>query len=476
MCKCALSTVSIENARRNMEAEARSWRLADYVERADSLWDARLSTVEVKGSEKNMKMFYTALYHAFIQPNQLSDVNGEYTATDYTTQRTNEGDAYYSTFSLWDTFRALHPLYTLIAPKDAAAFCQSMLAHARSYGYLPIWDLWGQDNYCMIGNPAIPVVVDAALKGLDGIDAREVLDAAVMSDTTSHPGSDFEAWERYGYMPEDILSQSVSITMEQSFDDWCVAQLAKKLGRRDIYERMMRRSAFYRNLYNAKTRFFQARNAKGAFVEPFDPLIYGANGGNPYTEGNAWQWYWSALHDIDGLIELTGGKKAFEAKLDSFFTIDTRHGEKNSNASGFIGQYVHGNEPSHHVAYLYNWVGRPEKTQRYVHQIVSDFYNTSSSGYAGNDDCGEMSAWLIFSALGFYPVNPISQQYVLGTPLFDEATLHLPNNTTFKVRAQRRQPATYLVKKTMLNGRKLSRPFITHEELMRGGELVFEMK
>lgn len=471
--KVGVSATSIENARLNMEKEASHWSFDRYVSEADSIWEAFLGRIEVKGEKKDMVKFYTALYHTLIQPNTMSDVNGEYVATDYSTRRMPSGEVYYSTFSLWDTFRAAHPLYTIIAPRQNASFVASMLTHYDSYGYLPIWDLWGQDNYCMIANHAIPVVVDAVLKGEPGIDAEHALEACVSSATTSHPGSPFEIWEQYGFMPENLQSQSVSLTLEQSFDDWCVAQLAAHLKREDIYERFLKRSQFFRNLYNAQNGFFQARLANGEWVIPFDPLRYGANGGNPYTEGNAWQYLWYVPHDIPALIGLMGGAKMFRERLDTFFSLTERSGEKNDNASGFIGQYVHGNEPSHHVVYLYNYVGAPHKTQQLVRQICDQLYNTTSSGYAGNDDCGEMSAWFVFSAMGFYPVNPVGGEYAIGTPLFDKVIVHLPQGKIFEVTRHSAQKKAFKVRKIVLNGKNHNEYTLKHHDIVKGGSLVF---
>lgn len=474
--KVALSTTSIENARLNMQREAASWSFDGYAAQADKAWDDVLGRIEAEGNRQDMEKFYTALYHTMIQPNTISDADGSYTATDYSTRRMPEGRTYYTSFSLWDTFRAAHPLYTIIAPERNADFVNSMLTHFDLYGYLPIWSLWGQDNYCMIGNHAIPVVVDAVMKDTPGIDPERALNACVASATTSHPGSPFDVWEKYGYMPEDLQSQSVSITLEQAYDDWCVAQLAKKLSHDSIYERFTRRSQYFRNLYNADNGFFQGRTSDGKWLEPFDPLRYGANGGNPYTEGNAWQYSWYVPHDIEGLIELMGGKRKFVERLDRFFTLTEQSGQKNDNASGFIGQYVHGNEPSHHVAYLYGYAGEPRKTQYYVHKICAELYNTSSSGYAGNDDCGEMSAWLVFSAMGFYPVNPASGEYALGTPMMDKVTVHLAGGRTFTVNAHRKDSMSFYVKSVRLDGRKYDRNTISHKAITDGGTLDFYLE
>lgn len=475
VCKVGLSSVSCNNARENMRVEASHWDFDRYVSDADALWDKQLSKIEVTGNNEQLTTFYTALYHLMIQPNVFSDVNGEYMTADYSVGEVPAGHDQYTTFSLWDTYRAAHPLYTIIKPRLTADFVNSMLRHYDSYGYLPIWHLWGQDNYCMIGNHSIPVIVDALLKGIGGIDIERAYEAVKASSTQSHPNSPFDVWERYGYMPENIQTQSVSISLEFAFDDWCVAQLAKKVGRMDDYERFARRAGFFRNLYNTETHFFQSRNDKGEWIEPFDPLKYGANGGYPFTEGNAWQYYWYVPHDIDALIELTGGVKAFEQKLDTFFTLTESSGAKNDNISGMIGQYAHGNEPSHHVAYLYNYVGQQRKSQDVINHIMTTLYNNTSSGYAGNDDCGEMSAWYVFSAMGFYPVNPASGVYDIGVPLFENCRIHLDNGNVFEIKAVRKKTEHCHVGSVKLNGKKLTTSQLTHSDIMKGGCLEFKM-
>lgn len=474
-CKVALSSVSMENARQNMEQEAPHWDFDRYVAAADADWEQELGKIDVKGTDLQKEIFYTALYHTMIQPNTMSDVNGEYMAADYATRKVGSNETHYTTFSLWDTFRGAHPLYTLLEPERVTDFVKSMIRQYEYYGYLPIWQLWGQDNYCMIGNHSIPVIVDAILKGIPGIDVEKAYEAVYNSSVTSHPNSPFEVWEKYGYMPENIQTQSVSITLEQAFDDWCVAQLAAKLKKEADYQRFYHRSEFYRNLFNPATRFFQSKNDKGEWMEPFDPYKYGANGGYPFTEGNAWQYFWYVPHNVEGLIGLTGGTKAFEQKLDTFFTIHHQSGELNDNASGFVGQYAHGNEPSHHVAYLYNYAGQPWKTQKYVSHIMNNLYNNTSSGYAGNDDCGEMSAWYVFSAMGFYPVNPADGRYIIGTPVFDECTLKLSGNKGFRIQTIRKSPEDIYIQSVTLNGKKYKDFFITHQDITNGGTMIFKM-
>ncbi len=475
VAKVALSGVSLQNARLNMQAEAPHFDFDRYVSQADKEWDKTLGRIEAEGPDDKLKTFYTALYHAMIQPNTFSDVNGQYMTPAYTVGQLPEGATQYSTFSLWDTYRAAHPLYSILMPELNAAFVNSMLRHYAEYGYLPIWHIWGQDNYCMIGNHAIPVIADAVLRGLPGIDIEEAYEAVRESSLQSHPNSPFDIWEKYGYMPEPLQTQSVSITLEMAYDDWCVAQMARKLGKNDDYERFITRSQYFRNLYDPAVGFFRAKDENGRWTEPFDPLKFGANGGYPFTEGNAWQYGWYVPHDIPALISLTGGKKTFEKKLDTFFTLTDTSGVKNDNISGCIGQYAHGNEPSHHVAYLYNEAGAQRKTQAMVARIMNEMYDNTSAGYAGNDDCGEMSAWYIFSAMGFYPVNPASGEYSLGTPLFDKCTIHLPSGKEFLITASRRHPGDYAVKSVSLNGEKYRATSISYEDITSGGHLHFNM-
>lgn len=315
ICKVALSPVSIENARLNMATEVPGWDFEYIARAAETSWEKELKKIIIQGTDLQKKIFYTALYHTMVQPNTMSDVNGEYMASDYVTRSVAKGEVHYSTFSLWDTFRAAHPLYTLIHTHRIPDFVKSMMRQYDYYGYLPVWQLWGQDNYCMIGNHSIPVIVDAVLKGVAGVDEEKAYEAVFNSSIVSHPNSPFEVWEKYGYMPENIQTQSVSITLEQAFDDWCVAQLAKRLGKEKDYNHFMKRSAFYRNLFNSKTGFFQPKNDKGEWIEPFDPYKYGANGGYPFTEGNAWQYFWYVPQNIPDLISLTGGEQSLCRKV-----------------------------------------------------------------------------------------------------------------------------------------------------------------
>lgn len=474
LVKVSLSPVSIENARLNMQAEMTDWDFDNVRKSADEKWENELEKIKIEGTPQQKRIFYTALYHAFTQPNNIADVNGEYMASNYTTQKAPTGK-YYSTFSLWDTYRAAHPLYTLIQPDKTADFINSMVAHAKDYGYLPIWQLWGEENYCMIGNHAIPVIVDAALKGLKGFDLQEAYDAVKQSSTIDHLNSPFSVWNKYHYIPEDLQSQSVSITLEVAYDDWCVAQFAKLLGKEDDYKFFMARSAYYKNAFNPATKFFQGRKSDGTWMTPFSPLEYGGNGGNPFTEGNAWQYYWYVPQDVQGLVQLTGGNQAFEDKLDTFFNLTDTTVEKNGNASGLIGQYAHGNEPSHHVTYLYNYVGKPWKTQYYVSKVLNEQYNDNSSGYTGNDDCGQMSSWYIFSAMGFYPVNPASGVYAIGSPILPKAELKMPNGNVFTVTTQNASKENCYIQTVKLNGKNYDKSYLKQGDLEKGGLLEFKM-
>lgn len=472
MVKVAISAVDNDGARKNMKAEAQSWDFGYYTKAAHDAWEKELATIDIEGTDDQKTIFYTGLYHVLMQPNTMSDVDGRYMDTNFEIKQMPAGQAYHSTFSLWDTFRAAHPLYTLLYPEVAAQFVRDMILHHDTYGYLPIWDLWGQDNYCMIGNHAIPVLADAILSELPGIDVERAYKAMVESSTRTHLNSPFEIWEEYGYMPQNKQNVSVSITMEQAFDDWCVAAVAKKLGKTEDYERFIKRSEYYRNLFNPATGFFQPKDDKGNWIEPFDPLSYE----NPcFVEGNAWQYMWFVPHNPQGLIDLFGGVKPFIKKLNENFTLTETSGEINGNASAFIGQYAHGNEPSHHTVYLYNFAGQPWRTQELVEQVRSSFYNPTPCGYAGNDDCGQMSAWYIFSSLGFYPFNAGSAEYVIGTPLFQKAVLHMPNGKDLVINAPRKSDKAIYVKSVKLNGKKITDWKLTHQQLMEGGTLDFTM-
>ena len=471
--KVALSAVDEAGARANFDAECNSWDFNSYTKEADEAWEQRLSRIDISATDEQKNIFYTALYHTLIHPNIMSDVDGRYVGPDQQTRTLPKGRNYYSTFSLWDTFRAAHPLYNLLYPELAADFVHSMILHQQAYGYLPIWTLWGQENYCMIGNHSIPVISRAILTDIPGFNVEDAYRAMLESSTTPHKNSPFNLWEQYGFMPADLQSGSVSITLEQSFDDACLAQTARFLGHENDAQHFAERSLYYRNLWDEKLGFFVPKDSQGRLVEPFDPLAYD----NPaFVEGNAWQYMWFVPHDPDGLIALLGGKKAFIAKLNECFSLESELRENGGNASGFIGQYAHGNEPAHHTAYFFNFAGCPWRTQELVNQIRKQFYNATPRGYAGNDDCGQMSAWYIFSALGFYPFHAGSNAFTIGTPLFNHAVVHLPNEKDFTIKALRKIDTTIYVGDVRLDGQSLPQLTLTQQQILGGGTLDFSMK
>ena len=468
--KVALSPVSIDNARQNMEAENPGWDFESIHRQAVVAWEKELANIRIDGSDDQKAIFYTGLYHAYIQPNTVSDVNGDYTRSDFSTDRLPQGDTQYSTFSLWDTFRACNPLYALLKPERVGDMVKSMLRQYDVYGYLPIWQLWGSENYCMIGNHAIPVMVDAALKGLPGVDAEKVYEAVKGTSMRDHLQSPWSVLEQYGYLPETRQRESVSITLENAYDD------AKHLGKTADYEYFDRRSHLYRNLYDAKTGFFRAKDENGKWMEPFDPYTYHPKGMHPYAEGNAWQYNFFVPQDVPDMVRLMGGNKKFERALDHLFTDTTRVDlDGGGNASGFIGQYAHGNEPSHHCAYLYNWVGADRKTQYYTNKVMVEQYFNRIDGYSGNEDCGQMSSWYIWSSMGFYPVDPASGVYNFGSPQLRRVDIRLANGKTFTVKTNRKGADDCYIKAVRLNGRKYSKNYITYADIMQGGTLEFVM-
>jgi len=474
LVKVGLSATSLENARLNLNTEVPDWNFDKVAQNASNLWENELSKIVADGTKEQLEIFYTGMYHAFIQPNNIADVNGDYLGTDMVVR--NAADKkHFSTFSLWDTYRAAHPLYTLLQPKLTANFINSMVRQNDTFGFLPVWQLWGMENYCMIGNHAIPVIVDAALKNLKGFDLEKAYQAVKTSSMVEHDNSPFRSWEKYGYIPEDVVSQSVSITLEMAYDDWCVAQLAKKIGKIDDYQHFMKRSAFYTNLFDSKTKFFRAKNKDGKWLTPFDPLQYGANGNAPYTEGNAWQYLFYVPQDMNNLVTLMGGKNAFCAKLDTMFSLKDAPSAINHNASGLIGQYAHGNEPSHHVGYLYNFAGQPWKSQKLVAQIQNELYNNTYSGYQGNEDCGQMSSWYIFSAIGFYPVNPANSVYVIGSPTLKSAEIKLEDGVVFKITTKNVSKQNVYIQSVKLNNEPYTKTYITQSDILKGGILEFVM-
>mgnify|MGYP001666026251 CR=1 FL=1 len=475
--KVALSTVGIEGAKMALDKENPGWNFESIKAETNGKWNDMLSLVEVEGTEEEKMNFYTSMYHLFIQPTNIADIDGKYRGANDSIFVSSTG-YYYSTFSLWDTYRAAHPLYTLLVPERAGDMVESMIAHKEAKGFLPIWTLWGKENYCMIGNHAVPVIVDAYLKGLITSDPERAYAAIKESLTLSQLNSDWEVYDKYGYYPFDIIEkESVSRTLESAYDDYCAALMAQALGKEEDYRFFMKRAGYYQNLFDKQTGMMRGKDSTGSWRVPFNmfSLSHASSHGGDYTEGNAWQYTWHVQHDVPGLIQLFGGEEPFLNKLDSLFTVKLE-GESLSDVTGLIGQYAHGNEPGHHTIYMYNRVGRPDKTQKYVNQVLTTLYDNTPAGICGNEDTGQMSAWYVFSSLGFYPMNPASGQYELGAPLFRKAVIRLASGKKLVIRADNLSDENIYVDKVYLNGQLLDRTYITFEEVQQGGELRFEMK
>ena len=478
--KVAISSVSIEGALASLEKENPDWNFESVRQATVNQWNELLSRAQVSGTEVEKINFYTSMYHLFIQPNNIADLDGKYRGADDKVYTSPTG-AYYSTFSLWDTYRAAHPLYTILAPERVDGMVQSMIAHYKVKGALPIWTLWGKENYCMIGNHSIPVIVDAYLKGFRGFNVEDAYEAIKGSSVVSHLNSDWETYNKYGYYPFDIINvESISRTLESGYDDYCVSQMAKALGKMDDYEYFKKRSEFYKNLFDPQTKLMRGKDSNGKWRTPFNPLLlsHASTSGGDYTEGNAWQYTWHVQHDVPGLIDLMGGKEIFADRIDSLFLMDDCiEGEGFvSDVTGLIGQYAHGNEPSHHVAYLYSYADRKDKTQACIRDIFDRFYLPKPDGLCGNDDCGQMSAWYLFSAMGFYPVNPAGGEYILGAPQIAKVVLTLPDNKTFLIEAKGLSKENKYVKSVTLNGEAVEGLSIHHNDIMKGGTLVFLIK
>ncbi|MFA5217556.1 MAG: GH92 family glycosyl hydrolase [Bacteroidales bacterium] len=475
LMKVALSPVDEEGAVRNLLAENPGWRFNRVRNAAREAWNRELSKIDITTEDNSLKTtFYTALYHSMIAPSLFSDVDGRYRGSDpERTVKQAEGWKNYTVFSLWDTFRAAHPLFTLIQQERMPDLIQSMMAHYNEHGLLPVWTLEGCETNCMIGYHAIPVLVDAAMKGypFDYERAYEAMKKSAMDD-----GRGLKNYREYGYLPGDLENQSVSQTLEYAYDDWCIAQMAKKLGKEEDYQYFMERSNSYRAVFDPETRFMRGRMSDGSWRQDFNPL-YSSHNVHDFTEGNSWQYSWFVPHAPEDLISLMGGREAFISRLDSLFNTTAQvEGENASpDISGLIGQYAQGNEPSHHVAYLYNIAGAPEKTQEIVHRICTTLYTDQPDGLCGNEDCGAMSAWYVFSTMGFYPLNPADGVYQIGTPFFDEVVINLPEGKQFRVVAENRSPEFSLIKSIRLNGQELNRTFVTHKEIVAGGELALEL-
>ena len=474
MLKVALSSVSIEGAMKNL-GEADNWNFDAVRKATKAKWNTLLSRVEVKGTEEQKMNFYTSLYHAFQQPNLHSDVDGRYRNSSGEVVKCG-GEKCYSTFSLWDTYRAAHPLYTIVMPECVNDFVVSMLEQGEAQGYLPIWALWGGETHCMIGNHAIPVIAEAWRKGFRGYDGKRVLELMCKSQTTPHKRhNEWDLYMQYGYYPADkVSSQSVSVTLENAYDDYAVAEMAKMMGDEECLEHYARRAEFFKNVFDSETLCTRPRLADSSWQTPFEPnVMVPYKQGGSFTEATPFQYTWHVQHDVDWLVEFMGGKDKFVERLDSLFKGEVIHNQV--DITGLIGQYAHGNEPCHHVPYLYTLVGRQDRTAEVVREVFDTQYSPRYDGLCGNDDCGQMSAWYIFSSMGFYPVDPVSCRYVLGAPQIDEVSLHLPNGKIFTVKAEGLNSEAKYVEKVYLNGELHELPYITHDDVVNGGELRFMM-
>ncbi|MFN5134801.1 MAG: GH92 family glycosyl hydrolase [Chitinophagaceae bacterium] len=467
--KIALSTVSVEGAKNNLQKELPGWDFDAVVANAKKVWNGYLSMIEIDGEQKQKEIFYSCMYRLFIQPSNIADVDGQYRGADDSVRTAKNGE-YYSTLSLWDTYRAAHPLYTIIAPEKVDGFMNSMIEHSKAAGFLPIWSAWGKDNYCMIGNHAIPVIADAYLKGFTGFNSDEALQQMIKSTSENHINSNWTLLNKYGYYPFDSLyNEAVSRTLEHGVDDYCIALMADKMGNKEIASAYYKRAGYYKNLFDSSTKQMRGKDSKGNWRTPFNPLMATSPMNNPgdYTEANAWQYFWTPLqYDVEGMIQLLGGKKNFTAQLDSFFTIKALNPNKHLGQEAMIGQYAHGNEPSHHIAYLYAWSDKPYRTGELVTQICNEFYNNTTTGMIGNDDCGQMSAWYIFSTLGFYPVNPATGEYIVGQPQVKRAVVSLSNGKVLEITNSNS-------KTIMLNNQAIKSFKINHKEISAGGLLNF---
>jgi len=472
--KVALSPVSEQNAIANMEAETPGFDFDEVRARTQQMWRDQLSRVEFYASPAMQRSLYTALYHALMAPSTSMDVNGEYRGPDNQVHRA-EGFHFVSTLSLWDIYRAEQPLMTLLEPEQRTNdLVHSLIASQQEspFGILPVWQFQGQETWCMIGYHAVPIIADAYMKGIRGYDAQAALGAMVASATYA-PYGNLESYMKFGYVPVDHDDEAASKTMEYAFDDWTIGRMANAMGKNTVAALFEKRAAYWRNNFNASDGFVEPRLEDGAYRKPFNPAKAGAGSG--FTEGNAWQYSWYQPQDEQGLIDLMGGPGKLTARLDDMFdqTVDPATYANVEDISGMIGQYIHGNEPSHHLAYLYMYAGAPLKTQARLKQIVDSQYKPTPDGLVGNDDLGQMSAWLIFTSLGFYPVSPGSNQYVLGRSFVERAVLHLPNGKMLTIDSVNLSEEHGFVKNVLLNGESLDRSYITHEELMNGGDLKF---
>jgi predicted alpha-1,2-mannosidase len=470
--KIGISAVDEAGAKKNLETEIGNKNFDEVLKQSQSVWENELGKIQIEDENHDNKVkFYTALYHTMIAPNLYQDVDGRYRGMDLEIHKTTDFD-YYTVFSLWDTYRAAHPLYTIIDQQRTNDFINTFNAKYNEGGTLPIWDLSGNYTGCMIGYHAVPVIADAYLKGITDYDVEQAFTAMKHSAMQDKLG--LESYKKIGFIPVELESESVSKTLEYAYDDWTISLMAKALNHKEDHRYFTERAQNYKNLYNPDTQFFQGR-IRNTWFEPFDPAEVNFN----YTEANAWQYSMYAPQDIMGHINLMGGATNYEQHLDALFTADaSTSGRHQVDITGLIGQYAHGNEPSHHMAYLYNFVGKPHKTQEKVHEILSTLYTSAPDGISGNEDCGQMSAWYIFSAMGFYPVTPGSNQYIIGTPQFEKATINLENGKKFQIIKKGSGMYVAGVEHAFAKAESptiISSSYITHEQIMQGGTLTFTM-
>ena len=472
--KVAISAVDEAGALRNLEQEIPHWDFESVRAQAKQAWAPLLNRIRVKAPDSIKTIFYTALYHSLLAPQTYQDVDGRYRGIDKTIHQ-DTGFTNHTVFSLWDTYRALHPLLTILAEDKVPDLLSSLLQHYEQNfrQELPIWSLHGCETFTMIGYHAVPVLADAYLKGIEGWDTDLGFKAMLHSSTLpQHSG--LPEYQKYGYIPADLAHESVSTTLEYAYDDWCIAQVAKKRGEDSLAQQYTKRSKSYKNLFNPQYQLMQGKLSDGSWKEPFNPFFakYRSN----FTEGNSWQYSWSVQHDLYGLMERMGGPEEMETMLDSLFALDVKeHNKGVKDITGLIGQYAHGNEPSHHVAYLYSYLGKAHKTQEKVRQIMRQMYKTGPKGLIGNEDCGQMSAWYIFSALGFYPVNPCGGIYVLGSPLIEQAELALPKGKRLHIKVENQGRGNPYIQSLRINGQAYQKAYISHQQIMQGGEWVFTL-
>ncbi len=477
MAKTAISPVSSANAKLNMDIEIDEelglWNFEGVKEMAQTKWNTELGKIKIETpSLADKKVFYTGLYHTMIAPSLFNDVNGDYRGTDKKVYQNADFDNY-TTFSLWDTYRAAHPLFTIFQPNRVDDFVNSLLAAYDQQGKLPVWHLMGNETNTMVGYHSVPVIVDAYLKGFTGFDPERAFQAMKTSALLDERGLNYV--RELGYIPADKTVESVAMALEYAIDDWCIAAMAKEMGKTEDYELFSKRAEYYKTYFDEEIKFMRGKLSDGSWRTPFDP-IHSAHREDDFCEGNSWQYTWLVPQDPEGLIKIHGGEKAFVTKLDSLFTIPSDQVEgASSDISGLIGQYAHGNEPSHHITYLYTYAGEQWKTAERVREICKTMYTDQPDGLCGNEDCGQMSAWYIFSSMGFYPVNPANGAYVFGSPMFEETQIALPGGKYFTIKAENAGKENLYIQSATLNGQAYSKTFITHKDIMAGGELVFVM-